>query len=232
MGLKDENNSKQIQVGTHTYTIRHEAEKDFHAVENVTREAFWNLYKPGCEEHALVASIRAHQDYIPELSFVLERDGEIVGSIFYSHANVVDKEGNLHKIITFGPVSIRPDLHRKGLGRMLISHSIEQAKKLGYRAIVLGGYPYHYRCYGFEGAKKYGISMPDGKFYTGIMALPLYEGALEGIQGSVHFSDSMYLGEEAVAAFDQKFPPKEKAVLPCQAEFERASAEIDEAEYQ
>lgn len=213
------------------YTIRHENPEDHFAVENVTREAFWNLYKPGCEEHALVSSIRKHRDYIPELSFIIEKDGEIAGSIFYTHAKVVDANGQEHKIITFGPVSILPSLHRQGLGRRLITHSIEQAKKLGYNAIVIGGYPYHYECYGFVGAKKYGISMPDGKFYTGIMALPLYEGALDGVCGNVHFSESMYVSEAEVEAFDKSFPAKPKEVLPCQAEFAKAVSKIDTKEY-
>lgn len=211
--------------------IRHETPEDYYAVENVTREAFWNLYKPGCEEHALIPSIRKHKDYIPELSFVIEKDGEIVGSIFYTHAKIVDENGKEHKIITFGPVSIHPKLHRQGLGRKLITHSIAQAKKLGFNAIVLGGFPYHYHCYGFQGAKKYGISMPDGKFYTGIMALPLFEGALDHISGSVHFSESMYVCEREVEAFDQLFAPKEKKSLPSQAEFEKAVSEIDTKEY-
>lgn len=213
------------------YLIRHENKEDYFDVETVTREAFWNLYKPGCEEHALVHSIRQHKDYIPELSFVIEKDRKIVGSIFYTHVKVIDENGTEHKIITFGPVSIHPSLHRKGFGRLLITHSIEQAKKLGFNAIVIGGYPYHYHCYGFVGAKNYGIAMPDGKFYTGIMALPLYEGALDNIHGCVHFSESMYVTEEEVEAFDQQFKPKEKEVLPCQAEFEKAVSEIDNTVY-
>ncbi len=73
---------------------------------------------------------------------------------------------------------------------MLIEHSLAEAKRLSLNAIILGGFTYHYHPYGFVGTKKYNISMPDGKFYTGVMALPLFEGALDGISGSVHFSES------------------------------------------
>lgn len=212
-------------------TIRHEEEKDYRIVEEITREAFWNLYFPGAVEHLLVHNIRKHPDYIPELSYVIELDNQIIGSIFYTKAKVIDKEGVAHPIITFGPVSISPAYHRQGFGRMLIEHSLAEAKRLGFNAIILGGFTYHYHPYGFVGTKKYNISMPDGKFYTGVMALPLFEGALDGISGSVHFSEAMYPDESLLDDFDQTFPPKEKQVLPHQADFEKAVSEIDNHDY-
>ncbi|XEO93168.1 GNAT family N-acetyltransferase [Latilactobacillus sakei] len=212
-------------------TIRHEEEKDYRIVEEITREAFWNLYFPGAVEHLLVHNIRKHPDYIPELSYVIELDNQIIGSIFYTKAKVIDKEGVAHPIITFGPVSISPAYHRQGFGRMLIEHSLAEAKRLGFNAIILGGFTYHYHPYGFVGTKKYNISMPDGKFYTGVMALPLFEGALDDISGSVHFSEAMYPDESLLDDFDQTFPPKEKQVLPHQADFEKAVSEIDNHDY-
>lgn len=212
-------------------TIRHEEEKDYRIVEEITREAFWNLYFPGAVEHLLVHNIRKHPDYIPELSYVIELDNQIIGSIFYTKAKVIDKEGVANPIITFGPVSISPAYHRQGFGRMLIEHSLAEAKRLGFNAIILGGFTYHYHPYGFVGTKKYNISMPDGKFYTGVMALPLFEGALDGISGSVHFSEAMYPDESLLDDFDQTFPPKEKQVLPHQADFEKAVSEIDNHDY-
>ena len=212
-------------------TIRHEEEKDYRIVEEITREAFWNLYFPGAVEHLLVHNIRKHPDYIPELSYVIELDNQIIGSIFYTKAKVIDKEGVSHPIITFGPVSISPAYHRQGFGRMLIEHSLAEAKRRGFNAIILGGFTYHYHPYGFVGTKKYNISMPDGKFYTGVMALPLFEGALDGISGSVHFSEAMYPDESLLDDFDQTFPPKEKQVLPHQADFEKAVSEIDNHDY-
>ena len=119
-----------------TITIRHEEEKDDRIVEEITREAFWNLYFPGAVEHLLVHNIRKHSDYIPELSYVIELDNQIIGSIFYTKAKVIDKEGVAHPIITFGPVSISPAYHRQGFGRMLIEHSLAEAKRLGFNAII------------------------------------------------------------------------------------------------
>lgn len=200
---------------------------DYDALMNLLREAFWNLYKPGCEEHFLADKILKHPDYIPELSFLIEKDGEPAGCILYTHSKVADAGGNEYATITFGPVCIAPPLHRQGLGRALISHSIAEAKRLGFGAIIIGGFPYHYHTYGFEGTKKYGISMPDGKFYTGIMALPLYDGALDGVRGKMLFSDSMNIDPQEAEDFDKRFAHKEKLVLPCQADYERAAADID-----
>lgn len=163
-------------------TIRLEKESDRFTVEEITRQAFWNLYVPGCNEHFIVHNLRNHRDFIPELCFVIEQNGEIVGSIFYSYSKAVDCDGSETKTITFGPVSIKPELHRLGLGRMLITHSIEQAKAQGYGAIIIGGFPYYYKTYGFVGAKRYNIALDDGNYYIGIMALPLIDSYLDHIK--------------------------------------------------
>lgn len=211
--------------------IRHEKPEEFYIVEQITREAFWNLYCPGCNEHLIVHYLREHPDFIPELSFVMELDGEIIGSIFYSHSKVVDHDGNEYKTITFGPVSILPHLHRKGLGRTLITYSIDEAKRQGYNAIIIGGYPYHYATYGFEGAKKFGISLPDGNYYTGIMALPLCNGAFDNVKGCVYFSEALEPDESELAEFEKNFSHKEKAVTDSQAKFEKAVSEIDHRDF-
>ena len=115
-----------------------------------------------------------------------------------------------------------------GLGRRLISHSIEEAKSLGYSAILTLGYPYHYETYGFRGGKKYSIAMEDGKYYKGLLALPLYEGALDNISGYAQFSEVYEVSEEKVEKFDNTFSPKEKCIKDSQKEFEVACAQLDE----
>ncbi|WP_319371020.1 N-acetyltransferase [uncultured Ilyobacter sp.] len=208
--------------------IRHENEMDFRKVEEVTREAFYNLYFPGCNEHLVVHNIRNHRDYIKELSYIIEIDGEIVGSIFYTHSKIVGWDGSETKTISFGPVSIHPKYHRMGLGRKLITHSIEEAKRLGYSAILNLGYPYHYEPYGFLGGKKYNIAMEDGNFYIGLLVLPLYKDALKGISGYAKFSDVYEVTEEETEKFDSTFPKKERCFKESQREFEIASTMIDE----
>lgn len=212
--------------------IKRETPADYKIVEEITREAFWNLYVPGCEEHLLVHNLRQSKDFIKELSFIIELDNEIVGSIFYSHSTIVSPSGNEYKTISFGPVSIHPKYHRQGLGFKLITHSINEAKKLGFTSIVIGGYPYHYNIYGFTGAKKYNIYLPDGKFYTGILALELKPDALADISGAVHFSECLEAATQAqLDIFDKLFPAKEKLACDSQKQFELAISEIDNNTY-
>ena len=209
-------------------TVRKEQPSDYRKVEEVAREAFWNLYVPGCEEHLVIHKMRNHKDFIKELGFVVEVDGEVMGSIFYTKSKIVTPDGTEIETASFGPVNIHPSLHRKGVGRELITYAIEETKKLGYRAILTLGYDYHYKPYGFKSGKAYGITMPDGNFYKGLLVLPLYEGALDNISGYAMFSDIFELDPEEVETYDRHFEPKEKLVLPSQEEFAKASIMLDE----
>lgn len=208
--------------------IRREEEKDYRRVEEIAREAFWNLYFPGTDIHAVVNKLRRSPDFIKELTYVIEVNGQVEGAIFYTNSKIIDKNEIEHKVISFGPVFISPKFHRQGLGRKLITYTIEKAKEMGYRAIITLGYPYHYEPYGFLGGKRYGISMPDMKFYKGLLVLPLFEGALENISGYVLFSEDLEATPEEIEEFDKNFPYKEKGFQESQIEYEKACAELDE----
>lgn len=207
--------------------IRHELPEDYRIVEEITRECFWNLYFPGCEEHFLISNMRKHEDFIPELSYIMEIDNKIIGGIFYTNSKIVSDNGKEHNMITFGPVFIHPDFQRKGFGRKLIMHSIEEAKKQGYKGILTLGYPYHYEPYGFLGGKKYGVCMGDGNFYKGLLVLPLFEEALNNISGSAVFSNVFEVDKIGLEDFDKKFPHKEKLVKDSQKEYEIACSQLD-----
>ena len=208
--------------------IRNEEPKDYRRVEEVARESFWNLYFYGCHEHYVINKMRSHVDFIKELTFVIEVNGKVEGAIFYTHSKIKSKKGIEHKTISFGPVFISPLHHRKGLGRKLIKHSIKLAKKMGYLAIMTLGYPYHYEPYGFLGGKKYNISMEDGKFYKGLLILPLYEGALDNISGYAVFSDVLESSDEEVDDFDKLFYYKEKKYKESQDDYKKACIMLDE----
>lgn len=208
--------------------IRREEERDYRRVEEVAREAFWNLYFPGTDIPVVVNKLRRSPDFIKELTYVVEVDGQVEGGIFYTHSKIKNENGEEIKTISFGPVFISPELHRQGLGRKLIIYTIEKAKEMGYRAILTLGYPYHYEPYGFVGGKRYGISMPDMKFYKGLLALPLYEGALENISGYAIFSEDLAATPDEIEEFDKNFPYKEKGFQESQVEYEKACAELDE----
>ncbi|MBF7097740.1 GNAT family N-acetyltransferase [Alkalibacter mobilis] len=208
--------------------IRNEEPKDYRSVEEIAREAFWNLYFPGCHEHFVIHKMRDHKDFIRDLAFVVEVDDQIVGGIFYTHSKIVSEKNKEYKTISFGPVFISPEFHRKGLGKELITHSIEVAKKMGYRAILILGYPYHYEPYGFLGGKRYNISMADEKYYKGLLILPLYEGALDNVSGHAVFSDVFDVKDEDADEFDKSFMPKEKKYQASQDEYEMTISLLDE----
>ncbi len=217
--------------------LRKEEPKDFRRVEELARDAFWNLYFPGAHEHYVVHVMRDHKDHIAELTYVIEVDGEVQGAIFYTHSKVLLPHGEELATISFGPVLIAPAFHRQGLGRKLIEYTIALAKEQGHKAILTLGYPYHYAPYGFVGAKKYGVAMPDGKFYTGLLALPLQEDGLAMCQHAqtsacmpctAVFSDVFEVNPEDVEAFDTTFPPKEKGYQESQKEFEASCTKLDE----
>ena len=209
-------------------TIRNEKPSDFRRVEEIARDAFWNLYFPGGHEHYIVHKMRKHNDFIKELAFVIEIDGNIEGGIFYTHSKIISNNGEEYKTISFGPVFISPKFHRKKLGEKIITHSITVAKEMGFRGILTMGYPYHYEPYGFLGGKKYNISLPDGKFYVGLLVLPLYEGAFDNISGYAIFSDVLDVSDDEVNEFDKTFPFKDKKFQESQIEFENACATLDE----
>ena len=137
--------------------IRNELKSDYREVEELTREAFWNLYTPGCNEHYLLHILRQHEDYIPELDFVAEVDGKIVGNIIYSKAKLIDEKGYEKSILSFGPLSVLPAYQRMGIGKSLLEHSFEKALEMGYDTIVIFGHPGNYIARGFKSCKKYNI---------------------------------------------------------------------------
>lgn len=203
-----------------SFTIRLETEKDYRAVENLNREAFWNVYKPGCDEHFYAHNLRNHPDFIPELDFVLEKDGEIIGSIMYYKTTLVSHDGQRKDILSFGPLCILPEYQRCGGGKMLIEHSFAKALDMGYDTVVIFGNPGNYVGRGFVSCKKLGVDMFDS-YPTALLVKELVPGVLAG--KNWHFIDcnaaECCADTDAVAAFDAAFPPKEKAHRPSQEEF-------------
>lgn len=203
--------------------IRLEQEKDYRRVEEITREAFWNLYVPGCDEHYLVHKIRTSSYFIPELAFVAELDGSVVGSIFFTKSYIVEDDGTKRETITFGPVSVLPELHGKGIGFQLINHAIEEATRLGYQAILIYGYESYYQRFGFRPAKEFGISDPEGRYPKAHLALELQEGALADVKGKAFEYLESLLDESELEEYEATFPPKEKKVTPSQKVFAETS---------
>ena len=201
------------------FTIRNERPGDWEAVETLTRRAFYNQYIPGCMEHYLVHIMRGHEDFIPELDFVAELDGEIIGNIMYTKAKLVGASGREKDILTFGPLSIAPEHQRKGYGTRLMEHSFARAAALGYDGIVIFGSPANYVGRGFQSCRRFQIATEDGRFPAAMLVKELVPQALGGERWVYHGSPAMAVDEEAAARYDDSLEPMEKRRLPSQEEF-------------
>ena len=199
--------------------IRNERESDYKIVEDITRKAFYNVYVPGCMEHYLVHIMRGHEDFIPELDFVIELDGQIVGNIMYTKAKLTDEGGTEKEIVTFGPVSILPKYQRKGYGKMLIEHSLKRAAELEYEAVVIMGSPANYVGSGFQCCRKYNICVEKEKYPAAMLVKELKPGALDGKLWFYSDSPVMNVDEREAQAFDDGLEKMEKKWMPSQEAF-------------
>ncbi|WNX84177.1 N-acetyltransferase [Agathobaculum sp. NTUH-O15-33] len=198
-------------------TIRPERPADERAVDALTRDAFWDVFRPGCVEHYILHQLRKHPDFIPELSLVAEQNGGIVGHIAYSRAAIVQENGTEFPLILFGPLSVRPDRQKSGVGAALIRHSLALAGELGYPAVAVCGWPDYYPRFGFQRARVFGITDAEGQSPDPLMALELQSGALAGVSGVLRESEAYFdTPPAAIDAFDATFPPRDKHVLPGQ----------------
>jgi len=195
--------------------LRPEEEKDFHLVENLTREAFWNIYKPGCDEHLLIHNIRKRNEFIRNLDYVAVFNDEIIGNIVYAKAKIIgiNKE---YDVITFGPVSVLPIYQKKGIGKKLIEHTITKAKKMGFNAIMIYGNPKYYERFGFKNSKEYKITDMEGNYNDALMALELFPNSLENINGKFFEGEAYKVDKKELEIFEKDFPYKEKLVLETQ----------------
>ncbi len=203
------------------YIIRKERPDDYRTVENLAREAFWNLCVPGCHEHYFVHILRDHEDFVPELDYVIELDGKVIGSIMYTKAKLVDEQGTEKPVLTMGPICIHPDYQRKGYGKALLEYTFEKAKELGYDTVINFGNPDNYVARGYKSCKKYNVCFEGDVFPAVLLVKVLYDDALDGRKWFYYPSNSEALcdDKEAVEKFDALFPAKEKAWQPSQEEF-------------
>ncbi len=199
--------------------IRNETENDYAAVEKITRDAFWNLYVPGCNEHYLVHIMRSHEDFIHELDFVAELDGEIVGNVMYTKSAVTDENGERKATLTFGPLTVRPDFQRNGIGKKLLEHSFQKAISLGYDAVLIFGSPANYVSSGFKSCKKFNACTSDGSFPTAFLVKELIPDVFDGRKWVYSDSPVYHFDSSAAEEYDKMLEPKEKKYQPSQDEF-------------
>ncbi len=210
-------------------TIRLEQTSDYRETEEVVREAFWNVYSPGCTEHYLLHTMRGSSGFVRELDFVAESGGRIIGAAVSQKGYILGDDGNRYGVLTLGPIAVLPSFQHRGTGRALIEHTRAAAADKGYRAILLCGDPEYYRNAGFIAAEHYGIRTSGNRYAAALQACPLYRNALQGLAGR-YFEDDIYLVDEAKAAlFDKQFPPKEMlSGTPSHQRFKEVSAMVKE----
>ena len=199
--------------------IRPETPADYRAAENLTREAFWNVYRPGCLEHYVLHCYRNDPDFIPELDFVMEKDGKLIGQVIYVKAEIVCDDGRHLPIMTFGPISILPEYKRKGYGKKLLDYSLEKAAGLGVGAICMEGNIDFYGKSGFVVASTKGIhyhAEPRDEEVPYFLAKELKPGFLDGVTGVYHTPQGYFVDENKAEEFDRNFSEKQKLKLPGQ----------------
>ena len=201
------------------YTIRWEEEKEYREVENLVREAFWNVYRPGCLEHYVLHQLRSDPAFVPELDFVMEKDGQLIGQNMFMRAVIKTDDGRDIPIMTMGPICIAPEYKRKGYGKILLDYSLEKAAELGAGALCFEGNIDFYGKSGFDYARKFGIryhDLPEGADDSFFLCKELKPCYLDGITGEYAPPQGYLVDEAEVEAFDGAFPFKEKQKLPGQ----------------
>ena len=205
-----------------TIIIRRETEQDHRIVENLIRESFWNVYRPGCLEHYVIHRLRDDPAFVPELDLVMEGDGRIIGQNMFMRAEIRADDGRTIPIMTMGPICITPELKRRGYGKKLLDDSLERAAALGCGALCFEGNILFYGKSGFTYAREFGIryhGLPEGADASFFLCRELIPGYLQGVTGEYAPPEGYFCAErepEEFARFDALFPPKEKKVQPGQ----------------
>ena len=199
--------------------IRSERKEEYREVENLVREAFWNVYRPGCWEHYVIHVLRDDPAFVKELDLVMERDGRLIGQNMFMRTVINGDDGRDIPVLTMGPIGIMPELKRKGLGKKLLDYSLERAAALGYGAVLFEGNIGFYGKSGFDYARRFGIryhDLPEGVDDSFFLCRELVPGYLNGVTGVYQTPRGYYVEEADVEAFDKGFPHKEKQKLPGQ----------------
>ena len=201
------------------YTIRLEKKEDYREVENLVRESFWNVYRPGCSEHYVIHVLRDDPAFVRELDFVMEKDGRLIGQNMFMKTVIEADDGRIVNVLTMGPIGITPELKRRGYGKALLDFSLEKAAELGYGAVLFEGNIDFYGKSGFDYARKFGIryhDLPEDADDSFFLCRELIPGYLEDITGVYQTPPAYYVDDADVDEFDKIFPAKEKLKLPRQ----------------
>ena len=206
-------------MNTNDCIIRLEKKEEYRQVENLVRESFWNVYRPGCSEHLVIHVLRDDPAFVKELDFVMEKDGELIGQNMFMRTVINADDGRVIPVLTMGPICITPELKRRGFGRKLLDYCLEKATDMGFGAVLFEGNIRFYSHCGFDYARSFGIryhDLPEGADDSFFLCKELIPGYLNGITGVYRTPRGYYVDDDDVEEFDKAFPPKEKLRLPGQ----------------
>lgn len=198
------------------YNIRLERKEEYRKVENLVRESFWNVYRPGCLEHYVINQLRNDNDFVPELDFVMEKGGKLIGQNIFVRANIKADGGRNIPIMTMGPICITPELKRQGYGKILLDYSLNKALEFGCGAVCFEGNIDFYGKSGFKFASEYGIrykGLPEGEDSSFFLCKELISGYLDGVTGEYATPKGYFVNKEDADRFDKTFPYKKKMKL-------------------
>ncbi len=196
--------------------IRLEKKEEHREVENLVRESFWNVYRPGCLEHFVLHELRNYADFVPQLDLVMLLDGRIIGQNVFVRAAIKSDSGEDLPIMTMGPICIAPEFKRQDYGKILLDYSLERAKEMGCGAVCFEGSIGFYGKSGFTYASEFGIryhGLPEGADQSFFLCKELAAGYLDGVTGEYSTPAGYFVDEAAAEEFDKRFPPKEKLKL-------------------
>ena len=206
-------------MNTDNIIIRLEREEEYREVENLIRESFWNVYRPGAYEHYVMHVLRDDPAFVKELDFVMEKDGELIGQNIFMRTVIQADDGKEIPVLAMGPIGITPTLKRQGYGKKLLDYSLEQAAGMGFGAVLFEGNIDFYSKSGFAYARNFGIryhDLPEGADDSFFLCKELLPGYLTGVTGVYQTPQGYYVDDADVEEFDKNFPPKEKQKLPGQ----------------
>ena len=223
MGIMGEEGPRSIKfkenIMDSNIIIRPERPGEYREVENLVRESFWNVYRPGCSEHYVIHVLRGDPAFVKELDLVMELDGRLIGQNMFMKTVIEADDGRVIPVLTMGPIGITPELKRKGYGKKLLDYSLEKATEMGFGAVLFEGNIGFYGHSGFTYARNYSIryhDLPEGADDSFFLCRELIPGYLDGITGVYQTPQGYYVDDADVESFDKSFPPREKLKLPGQ----------------
>lgn len=215
LGVKSENHMKLLFNSVkieNNRNIRLENENDYFDVENLVRNSYWNIYRPGAFEHFIVHNLRNHPSFVKNLAYVIENDNKIIAHINYSVGVINFEDGKSIEALVLGPISVDENYQNQGHGTELIEYTLELAAKDFPFVFVIGDENY-YKRFGFESASKYDLFLKgtptdeENPFFM----IKLFED-VNFKRGIFSNPDVFDVNQEDVDEFDKRFEFKEKIV--------------------